>query len=152
MCRLIVVAARSRGCWPRGRRSRLVVSLSLQESTLYTPDTTLHLSLSSRMPGMQAQCHGSTIQGLLAKREVVQAHHNQQSFHQSPCTIFLMPHFALDSRSGVQARCHGSKIEGLLAKREVVQARYDAGAKPDFLPETRHVREGDWQVLICCKS
>ena len=59
-----------------------------------------------------------------------------------------MPHFALDSRSGVQARCHGSKIEGLLAKREVVQARYDAGAKPDFLPETRHVREGDWQVRI----
>ena len=44
------------------------------------------------------------------------------------------------------ARCHGPKIEALLAKREIVQARYDAGAKPDFLPETRHVREGDWQV------
>ena len=44
------------------------------------------------------------------------------------------------------ARCHGSKVEDLLARRQVVQARYDAGAKPDFLPETRHVREGDWQV------
>ena len=44
------------------------------------------------------------------------------------------------------ARCHGSKVEDLLARRQTVQARFDAGAQPEFLPQTRHVREGDWQV------
>jgi malate synthase len=34
----------------------------------------------------------------------------------------------------------------LLARRQAVQARLDAGWLPDFLPETRHVREGDWKV------
>jgi malate synthase len=34
----------------------------------------------------------------------------------------------------------------LLAAREERQARLDAGELPDFLPETREVREGDWQV------
>ena len=44
------------------------------------------------------------------------------------------------------ARCYGKRVEALLAERETVQARYDAGVKPDFLPETRHVRESEWQV------
>lgn len=44
------------------------------------------------------------------------------------------------------ARCYGKRVDALLAQRQVVQARYDAGVKPDFLPETRHVRESDWQV------
>jgi malate synthase len=34
----------------------------------------------------------------------------------------------------------------LLAAREARQAELDAGALPDFLPETKAVREGDWQV------
>jgi malate synthase len=34
----------------------------------------------------------------------------------------------------------------LLAAREARQAELDAGVQPDFLPETRAVREGDWQV------
>ncbi len=34
----------------------------------------------------------------------------------------------------------------LLAAREERQARLDAGALPDFLEETRSVREGDWRV------
>ncbi len=34
----------------------------------------------------------------------------------------------------------------LLARRAEVQARLDAGWLPDFLPETRDVREGDWKV------
>jgi malate synthase len=34
----------------------------------------------------------------------------------------------------------------LLAKRAERQARLDAGELPDFLPETRHVRESDWRV------
>ena len=35
------------------------------------------------------------------------------------------------------------ELLGLRAER---QARLDAGELPDFLPETEHVREGDWQV------
>jgi malate synthase len=34
----------------------------------------------------------------------------------------------------------------LLALRNERQARLDAGALPDFLPETAHVRAGDWKV------
>ncbi|PNY81887.1 malate synthase A [Deinococcus koreensis] len=34
----------------------------------------------------------------------------------------------------------------LLAAREARQARLDAGEKPDFLPETRAIREGDWMI------
>lgn len=34
----------------------------------------------------------------------------------------------------------------LLERRHVRQLELDGGALPGFLPETRHVREGDWQV------
>ena len=34
----------------------------------------------------------------------------------------------------------------LLAAREARQARFDAGELPDFLAETRQIRESDWQV------
>ncbi|MCP8939164.1 malate synthase A [Alsobacter sp. SYSU M60028] len=34
----------------------------------------------------------------------------------------------------------------LLKLREERQKRFDAGQLPDFLPDTRHVREGDWRV------
>ncbi len=34
----------------------------------------------------------------------------------------------------------------LLARRVARQADLDAGVKPDFLPDTREVREGSWQV------
>jgi malate synthase len=34
----------------------------------------------------------------------------------------------------------------LLAVRQARQARFDAGERPDFLGETRAVREGDWKV------
>src|SRR5690606_17748371 len=34
----------------------------------------------------------------------------------------------------------------LLQKREQRQARLDAGELPTFLPETRSIREGNWQV------
>ena len=34
----------------------------------------------------------------------------------------------------------------LLSLRDERQARLDAGALPDFLPETQHVRDGDWVV------
>jgi malate synthase len=34
----------------------------------------------------------------------------------------------------------------LLGRRQHRQAELDAGKLPDFLPETKHVREGDWRV------
>jgi malate synthase len=36
--------------------------------------------------------------------------------------------------------------EALLRRRAERQAEIDAGTLPDFLPETRHIREGDWRV------
>ncbi|WP_412026791.1 malate synthase A [Deinococcus yunweiensis] len=34
----------------------------------------------------------------------------------------------------------------LLAARETRQTRLDAGEKPDFLPETKAIRDGDWRI------
>ncbi|MCB9744606.1 MAG: malate synthase A, partial [Alphaproteobacteria bacterium] len=42
------------------------------------------------------------------------------------------------------ARRFTEPIEARLAARRARQARFDAGERPDFLPETRAVREGDW--------
>jgi malate synthase len=39
-----------------------------------------------------------------------------------------------------------ARREELLARRAGRVARFNAGAPPDFLTETREVREGDWQV------
>ena len=38
------------------------------------------------------------------------------------------------------------RVEALLSDRDARQARLDAGELPDFLPETRAVRNGDWRV------
>src|SRR5262245_18366469 len=40
---------------------------------------------------------------------------------------------------------NGTRQE-LLKARDARQQRFDAGELPDFLPDTRAVREGDWQV------
>ena len=40
----------------------------------------------------------------------------------------------------------------LLRARQERQARIDAGEKPDFLPETRAVREGDWKIAPLPKA
>jgi len=34
----------------------------------------------------------------------------------------------------------------LMAARQVLQGRFDAGMKPDFLPETAEIRKNDWQI------
>jgi len=39
-----------------------------------------------------------------------------------------------------------ARIEGVLARRRTMQSQLDAGLLPDFLPETRHIRESHWQV------
>ena len=42
-------------------------------------------------------------------------------------------------------RFNGRRLE-LLAAREARQKRFDAGEQPDFLAETKAVRDGDWKV------
>jgi malate synthase len=39
-----------------------------------------------------------------------------------------------------------SRRQELLARRALRQKEFDAGAKPDFLPDTRKIRETDWVV------
>ena len=41
----------------------------------------------------------------------------------------------------------GTRREELLAKRQERQRDIDNGAMPDFLPDTREIREGDWTIL-----
>ena len=43
-------------------------------------------------------------------------------------------------------RSFNAERERLLLDRKRRQARIDAGEMPDFLPETRGIREGDWRV------
>ena len=43
-------------------------------------------------------------------------------------------------------RAFESRRQELLQARIKRQARIDAGEMPDFLPETRHIREGDWKI------
>jgi malate synthase len=50
---------------------------------------------------------------------------------------------------GFLARLHRQfepRRQGLLAARAARQEKFDAGALPDFLPETRQVREAQWRV------
>ncbi|MCW5625011.1 MAG: malate synthase A, partial [Burkholderiales bacterium] len=42
-------------------------------------------------------------------------------------------------------QCNARRLE-LLERRRQRQAELDAGKLPDFLPETAHVRAGDWKV------
>lgn len=44
------------------------------------------------------------------------------------------------------ARLFTPRVQELLAKRAERQKQFDAGVKPDFLPETRAVRQGNWKV------
>jgi malate synthase len=44
------------------------------------------------------------------------------------------------------ARKFGPTRARLLQRRTERQAEFDAGLKPDFLPETRHIREAEWTV------
>jgi malate synthase len=46
-------------------------------------------------------------------------------------------------------RRFGPRRAELLARRQERQARLDAGELPDFLPETRRIRETEWQVGPC---
>jgi malate synthase len=52
---------------------------------------------------------------------------------------------AIEFVAGLQRR-FGKTREELLARRVERQRRLDAGELPDFLPETREVRESDWRI------
>jgi malate synthase len=43
-------------------------------------------------------------------------------------------------------RKFGPERRRLLGRRAEIQRRLDAGWKPDFLPETKPIRDGDWRV------
>jgi malate synthase len=49
-------------------------------------------------------------------------------------------------------RAFEPRRQQLLAARIARQARIDAGEMPDFLPETRHIREGDWKIAPLPKA
>src|ERR687884_1700248 len=50
------------------------------------------------------------------------------------------------------SREFGGRVEEILRKRAERQERIDAGEMPDFLPETRHIREGDWKIAPLPKA
>jgi malate synthase len=52
---------------------------------------------------------------------------------------------ALEFIAAINAQ-FGGRVRELLAARETRQARFDAGEMPDFLPETRTIREYDWRI------
>ena len=52
---------------------------------------------------------------------------------------------ALRFVSDLHRRFNGRRIE-LLAKRQERQRRIDGGQLPDFLPETKEIRESDWKI------
>src|SRR5437763_14691705 len=43
-------------------------------------------------------------------------------------------------------RAFESRRQELLARRAARQKEFDAGKLPDFLPETRQIRENDWKI------
>ncbi|MDX9943431.1 MAG: malate synthase A, partial [Azonexus sp.] len=49
-------------------------------------------------------------------------------------------------------RAFEPRRQELLKARVERQARIDAGEMPDFLPETKHIREGDWKVAPLPKA
>jgi malate synthase len=49
-------------------------------------------------------------------------------------------------------RTFNAKRHELLARRADMQHRFDGGALPDFLPETRAVREGNWKIASLPKD
>ena len=49
-------------------------------------------------------------------------------------------------------RAFNSRRQELLKARVARQARIDAGEMPDFLPETTHIRKGEWKIAPLPKA
>jgi malate synthase len=77
---------------------------------------------------------------------VATAPSNLQILAQSPAefSTILTPE-ALDFVADLH-RQFGQRRKALLAARVARQAEFDAGKLPDFLPETRQVRENEWRI------
>jgi malate synthase len=58
---------------------------------------------------------------------------------------------ALEFVAGLQREFGGRRLE-LLRLRDERQARLDAGESPEFLPDTRSVRESEWRVAAPAKD
>lgn len=56
--------------------------------------------------------------------------------------------FPVEAQTFLSLLCgkFAQRVDELLAVREQKQARIDAGALPDFLEETRDIREGSWKI------
>ena len=52
---------------------------------------------------------------------------------------------ALDFLASLHRRFNRQRLD-LLEQRRMRQAQIDAGNLPDFLPETKYIRDGDWKV------
>ncbi len=57
----------------------------------------------------------------------------------------ILSHAALAFVAGLERRFRARRL-GLIERREEVQDKLDAGWNPDFLEETRAIRESDWRV------
>jgi malate synthase len=62
-----------------------------------------------------------------------------------PATVAVLTEAATDLLVELHQRFE-LRRQGLLEARRLRQARFDAGELPDFLPETRVIRDGDWRV------
>ncbi|MES2984527.1 MAG: malate synthase A [Pseudomonadota bacterium] len=60
------------------------------------------------------------------------------------CAFLLSPEAV--AFVGALAEKFGPRREALLAKRAARQLEFDRGVLPDFKPETKHIREGEWTV------
>ncbi len=63
----------------------------------------------------------------------------------------ILTHDALALVAKLHRAFEGRRQE-LLKQRIERQTRIDAGEMPDFLPETRHIREGDWKIAPLPKA
>src|SRR6516164_4631924 len=52
---------------------------------------------------------------------------------------------ALSFLAGLHRRFDSRRLESL-ARRVERQKAFDAGVRPDFLPETKNIRSGDWRI------
>ncbi|MCE1172261.1 MAG: malate synthase A, partial [Azovibrio sp.] len=64
---------------------------------------------------------------------------------------FIFAPAALELVAKLHRAFEGRRQE-LLKARIARQARIDAGEMPDFLPETAHIRAGDWKVAPLPKA
>jgi malate synthase len=62
-----------------------------------------------------------------------------------PAARAILSSEALEFVASLERRFREARA-ALLARRAVVQHRFDQGWRPDFLPETRSVREREWRV------